>query len=133
MDKGSFRLAWKSEEKSSTFVNFFKNALFASDYTDVTLVTNNEKQIKAHKLVLGASSPFFQNIFKKNPEPNLVLFLAGAEYEILQNLIDFVYLGIIDIPAENVETFITVANMLKVKGLAEAEVETDDNGNKRHS
>ena len=104
MDKGSFHFAWESEEWSSTCVNYFKNALLASDYTDVTLVTDVENQVTAYKLVLGASSPFFQNIFKKNPEPNLVLFLAGVEYEILQNLIDFVNLGITDIPAEDVDT-----------------------------
>ena len=66
MDNGSFHFAWESEERSSTFVNQFKNALLASDYTDVTLVTDDEKQVKAYKLVLGASSPFFQNIFQKN-------------------------------------------------------------------
>ena len=34
-------------------------------YTDVTLVTVDDKQIKAHKFILSSSSKFFKNIFCK--------------------------------------------------------------------
>ena len=37
------------------------------DFFDVTLVSEDHTQIKAHKVVLSACSPFFKNILKKNP------------------------------------------------------------------
>ena len=36
------------------------------DFTDVTLACGDGQQIEAHKVILAASSPFFQNLLNKN-------------------------------------------------------------------
>ena len=41
-----------------------------NELTDVTLVCEDGQQVEAHKLVLVASSPFFQNILRKNKHPH---------------------------------------------------------------
>ena len=43
--------------------HMFENLLIGSEYSDVTLACEDDKQIKAHKFILGASSLFFKRIF----------------------------------------------------------------------
>ena len=45
---------------------------------DVTLVSDDEVQISAHKLVLAASSSFFKSIFTKNPHSEPMIYLGGS-------------------------------------------------------
>ena len=45
---------------------------------DVTIVTDDNEQIAAHKLVLSACSEYFKNIFKRNKNPNLLLCIEGV-------------------------------------------------------
>ena len=40
------------------------------DFLDVTLVSEDGKQIEAHKVILAISSPFFQNLLKRNKHPH---------------------------------------------------------------
>ena len=41
-----------------------------NDFADVTLVCVDGQQVEAHKVILAASSPFFQNLLKKNKHPH---------------------------------------------------------------
>ena len=36
------------------------------DFSDVTLACEDGQQVEAHKVILAASSPFFQNLLKRN-------------------------------------------------------------------
>ena len=47
-------------------VNAFGSLKDDEDFTDVTLACEDGMQVKAHKVVLASSSPFFQNILRKN-------------------------------------------------------------------
>ena len=59
-----FSLKWNefSSNASKSF-GIFRN----EDYLhDVTLVSDDQQQFTAHKLVLSASSEYFKNIFRNN-------------------------------------------------------------------
>ena len=60
---------------------------------DVTLVTDDNLQVNAHKLVLSASSEYFQTIFSKNKDSKLLLCLDGVSRQDLENCLDYVYNG----------------------------------------
>ena len=47
-------------------INAFGSLRDDNDFADVTLACEDGHQIEAHKVVLAASSPFFQAILKKN-------------------------------------------------------------------
>merc|ERR1712155_301395 len=47
------------------------------DFFDVTLVSDDEQHIAAHKLVLSASSEFFKNILKKTSHSSPLIYLNG--------------------------------------------------------
>ena len=41
-----------------------------SDFADVTLACEDGKQFEAHKVILASSSPYFQNILRRNKHPH---------------------------------------------------------------
>ena len=59
--------------------------------SDVTLVTDDQKLVTAHKLVLSTSSEYFKNIFKNNKISNPFLCLDGISSTDLNNILDYIY------------------------------------------
>ena len=57
--------------------NAFKNLLGEEDFSDVTLACSDNKQVKAHKVILGACSPFFKEILLRNPHQHPLIYLKG--------------------------------------------------------
>ena len=55
---------------------------------DVTLVSDDEQHIAAHKLVLSASSQLFKTMLKKDSHSNPLIFLYGFRSHDLSLIID---------------------------------------------
>merc|ERR1712129_131001 len=104
----------------------FKVLYSESDFTDVTLVCNEGKQVKAHKVILSSSSILFRKILMANPHQNPLIYLKDVEYLDLQSIVQFIYLGQIEIPQEALAKFIDTAKELKINGLVDLKHETDD-------
>jgi len=86
---------------------------------DVTLVSDDHNKVSAHKLVLSTSSEYFRNIFKNNPHSHPLLCLDGISSEDIQNIMDYIYNGELQIYQENLDRFLVVAQKLKLQGLIE--------------
>ena len=84
---------------------------------DVTLVSDDEQHISAHKLVLSASSDFFKNIIHKAKHSNPMIFLSGFKSKDLLLVIDYIYQGEVQILQTDLDQFLTVAQQLKIEGL----------------
>ena len=87
------------------------------DLFDVTLVSDDEVQISAHKLVLSASSNFFKNILRKNSHSHPLLYLSGVNSHSLGLVLDYIYQGEVQIYQEDLNVFLDVAQKLKIEGL----------------
>ena len=87
------------------------------DLFDVTLVSDDEVQISAHKLVLSASSNFFKNILRKNSHSHALLYLSGVNSHSLSLVLDYIYQGEVQIYQEDLNFFLDVAQKLKIEGL----------------
>lgn len=87
---------------------------------DVTLACEDET-IEAHKVVLSASSLFFQSIFKKTKQPHPFIYLRGVFYKDLVALLDYIYTGKAQIASDDVNRFMQVGRDLKVKSLSSEE------------
>ena len=46
-----------------------------NEFADVTLACEDGQQIEAHKVILAASSPFFQNLLKSNKHPHPLIYM----------------------------------------------------------
>ena len=115
----------QSDEKLCLQWNDFKenvNTAFgklreANDFSDVTLVCEDGKQLEAHQIILASSSPFFENLFRKKKRPSPMIFMRGVKYEDLLAILDFLYIGEANVFQENLDSFIAIAGELQLKGL----------------
>ena len=87
------------------------------DFCDVTLVSDDEQHIAAHKLVLSASSEFFKNILKKTTHSNPLIYLNGFSSKYLLLMMDYIYEGEIQIFQSDLDSFLETAQKLKIEGL----------------
>jgi len=92
---------------------------YEEDFYDVTLVSDDEQHIAAHKLVLSASSVFFKNILKKasHSHTNPMIYLNGFNSKDLHLVMDYIYQGEVEIFQEDLNNFLDVALKLKIEGL----------------
>merc|ERR1711915_99733 len=88
------------------------------DFFDVTLACDNE-QLLAHKVILSACSPFFRAVLKRNKHEHPLLYLKGVKYTDLLAVLNFMYQGEVNVAQEELNTFLSVAEDLKVKGLTQ--------------
>ena len=95
------------------------------EFTDVTLVCEDGKQVDAHKLVLISSSPFFMKVLTKNNHPNLMIYMRGVKSENLLSMMDFLYNGEANVLLENYDSFLSLAEDLQLKGLSESILEVE--------
>jgi len=104
--------------------NAFKNLLGQEDFSDVTLACSDNKQLKAHKVILGACSPFFKDILLRNPHQHPLIYLKGISIDDLEAIIKFIYQGQTSISETNLDSFLASAQELQVEGLLLAKNET---------
>jgi len=111
-----FCLRWNEFESNISVA--FKDIREEKDFFDCTL-SCGAMQIQAHKLILSACSPFFKSILKKNPHQHPLLYLKGVEFTDLQSVLDFMYHGEVNVAQEELNSFLSVAEDLQVKGLTQ--------------
>ena len=75
------------------------------------------------KVIISACSPFFRNILRRNPHQHPLLYLKGVKYTDLQSVINFMYHGEVNNAQEELNSFLAVAEDLKVKGLTQSQSE----------
>ena len=112
----SLNLALVRENFEKQTHSAFKSLLDQPDFADVTLVSEDEKQIEAHKVILGAGSAFFKRIFLWNSHPKPLMFLRVSQRH-LQEVLNFLYLGECMVGQDELEQFLEVAEYLQISGL----------------
>jgi len=116
MGTEKFCLKWNDFE--SNISGAFKDIRDAKDFFDVTLACDDD-QLQAHKVILSACSPFFRNILKRNPHQHPLLYLKGVKYSDLQSVLNFMYHGEVNVAQDELNSFLAVAEELRVKGLTQ--------------
>ena len=86
---------------------------------DITLVTKDDKEFKAHRNVLSAASPFFCKLLQSDMRENregIVRFeeISGA---VMEDVLEFIYTGSVEVTQENSKDLIAAANYLLILGL----------------
>jgi len=119
-----FCLRWNDFESNISVA--FQELREDKEFFDVTL-TCDENQIQAHKVILSACSPFFRTILKRNKHEHPLLYLKGVKYSDIVAVLNFMYHGEVNVAQEELNSFLAVAEELKVKGLTQNNTEkTED-------
>ena len=123
-----FSLKWKNFQPNVT--KSFQRLRHEKDYSDVTLIGDDFQPLWAHKVVLSSSSEYFKNVlYSTINHSNPVLCMEGYSKGDLTNVLDYIYIGELQIPQEDLDTFLTVAERLKLDGLAGKETKIDEKDN----
>ena len=111
-----FKLQWNDFQ--SNILQTFRRIREDKDFLNVTLITEDEVQLEAHKVILSASSSFLENILRKSPHKHPMLFLSGMNSKNLNLILDYVYLGEVQVIQEDLQDFLSAASKLKIAGLS---------------
>ena len=106
---------------------YFEGLRVDQRLSDVTLATNDGQQLQAHKMILSAGSNFFNDIFLKNNQTNMLIYLKGLSKTPLEHVIDFLYKGEVYIAQEQLEQFLEAGKELQIKGLLELQSVPENN------
>ena len=119
-----FSLKWNdfNDNVSKTF----SSMRHQEDFYDVTLVSDDQEQFSAHKVVLSACSEYFGNILKKNKHSHPLLCLEGVSSNELNSLLDYIYVGEALVFQDDLERFLQIAQRLQLKGIKDKFPQTDD-------
>ncbi|XP_058461909.1 uncharacterized protein LOC131436931 [Malaya genurostris] len=115
-----FCLRWNNYHSnlSAVFDQLYQNQSFV----DVTLVGEG-RSVKAHKMVLAASSPYFQTIFAETPCKHPVVIIKDVKWEELHALVEFMYRGEINVGQDQIRPLLKLAEMFQIRGLADVKHE----------
>jgi len=111
-----FCLRWNDFETNISVA--FRELREEKDFFDVTLACD-DSQVQAHKVILSACSPFFRQVLRKNPHQHPLLYLKGVKYKELLSVLNFMYMGEVNVAQEELNSFLAVAEDLRVKGLTQ--------------
>ena len=113
--KENFSLKWNDFQ--ANVCRSFSSLRGDNIFYDVTLVSDDQYQISAHKLVLSACSGYFKKILSQNNHSNPLLCLEGVSYADIQHVLDYIYLGEVQINQDQMDRFIYVAQRFQLDGL----------------
>lgn len=116
-----FCLRWNNYQTNLTCV--FDQLLQSESFVDVTLACDGN-QIKAHKIVLSACSPYFQSLFFDNPCQHPIIIMRDVKWPELKAIVEFMYKGEINVNQDQISPLLAIAEMLQIRGLAEVNSES---------
>ena len=110
-------LKWNDFESSAP--NTFRQLWNDKNFTDVTLSTADDHQIKVHRVILSSCSELFKHLLVKNPHHNPLIHLKGIEHKYLMMALEFIYLGQCEVSQEDLTRFMNTGKELRISGLME--------------
>ncbi|XP_018006772.1 longitudinals lacking protein, isoforms H/M/V isoform X17 [Hyalella azteca] len=110
-------LSLKWNNHRSTFIHVLGILRDKQLYTDATLACDG-KFYSVHKLVLSTCSDYFSAMLDRTNCKSPVIVLKDIKCEDLEALLDYMYLGEVNVRQSDLATLIKAAECLRVKGLA---------------
>ena len=119
MYQEKYSITWQTY--SDHLKGMMKEFMMNEDFSDVTLVSEDKKQIKANINILSLCSPFFNDFLKKDKNFSPIMYLRGVQYSELESIMQFIYLGEATFYEDRMEEFLAVAKSLEIKQLCDFE------------
>ena len=110
-----FCLKWNDfkDNLGSTFGSLRED----TEFSDVTLASEDGQQLEAHKVVLTVSSPFFKRLLQRSKHYHPIIYMRGIKLGDLEAIMDFLYNGEANIYQEDLEGFLKIAEELQLRGI----------------
>ena len=101
MTSEKFCLKWNDFQQN--IASSYKELRNNLDFSDVTLVCEDNQQFEAHRIILSACSPFFRNVLKKTKHSHPMIYMRGLKTKDIVAMVDFIYHGETNIYQEDLD------------------------------
>ena len=108
------KIVWESY--SGHLQDLLHDMWTSDDLTDVTLVCDENKEIRAHKVILSACSLFLNSLIKEISNITTIN-LKGIKEKEIRKVLEFLYLGQVDIDQDDLQTFKIIAKKLEIDAI----------------
>lgn len=115
-DTDDLMLRWEDHHKS--FFELAEDLCHQEQFIDVT-ISCGDHNFPAHKLILSVCSPYFKNLFLRNPCKHPIVVLKDVQFKYMKLLLIFMYRGEVAVPQEDLTGLLKTARSLQVRGLSE--------------
>ena len=129
------KISLKWEDFQENVSSAFGTLKESGDFVDVTLVCEDGQLVKAHRVILASTSPYFMSILGKSSHSQPLIYMRGVLFEDLVGIVDFLYSGETSVLQENLNRFLSLAQELQLKGLSgrgEEGEEGEEGGEEMH-
>ena len=111
-----YSIEWSTFETHLT--NTSKDLLIEDVFTDVTLVSDDMKTVRAHRIILSKASGVFKQLLELSPSQTPLLFLKGISSANLNSILEFIYSGETKVPADRINEFMKASCGLEISELS---------------
>ena len=115
-DSSKLRFKWNRFEGNSC--SLLRSIRDEETFKDVALACEGG-QVSAHKVVLSDCSSVLKSILEKDSQHRSTIYFKGGKLTVIEALMDFVYKGEAYVAQSSINSFLLLAEDLKVKGLYE--------------
>ena len=118
------KVVWKG------FSDHFKEALSnTSDYADVTLVSEDNKHFRSHRVVMSSCSRVMRKILRTMSDGDQVVLLTGIRSEVVTSMLQYMYTGETVLHPDRVSDFLEAAKDLDIGDVRKniLSIPTDEN------
>ena len=122
MNQQKYSVIWHNY--SDHLKTMMKELMMNEHFADVTLVTEDKKQIKANIDILSACSPVFKDTLITKNKSSHIMYLRGIQFSEMESIMQFIYLGEAIFCEERMDEFLAVAKSLEINVLCNAEIRT---------
>ena len=91
----------------------------SKQFSDVTLVTDDQTQFEAHRIILAGASKVLNKLLSVSAERSSLIFLNGVKGIELRDILRYIYLGNVSIEGNRVKEFLKVARELQIPSINE--------------
>ncbi|XP_053641899.1 longitudinals lacking protein, isoforms H/M/V isoform X3 [Cherax quadricarinatus] len=112
---GLLSLRWNNHRTS--FLQVLSSLRDKKTYSDVTIACAG-KFYSVHKFVLSTCSDYFVDIMEKTPCKHPIIVLKDIRHQDLEALLNYMYLGEVNVLQNELAGLIKAAECLRIKGLA---------------
>ena len=108
-----------------------QDLMITNNFSDVTLVCEDQTMLRAHRNILSAGSKVLKDIFLFEDKILIggrqsVIHFRGVNHSVMQALLEFIYLGETTVPVDGTNAFLLAAKTLGVKDCIEERTQYDD-------
>ncbi|XP_076045223.1 uncharacterized protein LOC143027676 isoform X3 [Oratosquilla oratoria] len=123
MSESLLALRWNNHR--STFFHVLNSIKQKEIYSDATIACDG-KFYPVHKLVLATCSEYFEAMFSRTQCKHPIIVLKDIGHEEVEALLNYMYIGEVNVVQNDLAGLIKAAECLRIKGLA---VPDEDNSN----